>query len=99
VLKTTSPRGAMAALHEAIIEALASLGAHADSTAALRDALDRGDWWAPRRTAVLRKAAAAALKRIGSPETLAALEDAMRSSTRGVRTAARLALGREGAAR
>jgi len=99
VLKTTSPRGAMAALHEAIIEALASLGAHADSTAALRDALDRGDWWAPRRTAVLRKAAAAALKRIGSPETLEALEDAMRSSTRGVRAAARLALGREGAAR
>ena len=99
VLKTTSPRGAMAALHEAIIDALAGLGAHADSTAALRGALDRGDWWAPRRTAALRKAAAAALKRIGSPETLEALEDAMRSSTRGVRAAARLALGREGAAR
>jgi len=31
--------------------------------------------------------------------TLEALEDAMRSSTRGVRAAARLALGREGAAR
>jgi HEAT repeat protein len=99
VLKTTSPRGTLAILHEAIIEALAGLGAHADSTAALRGALDRGDWWAPRRTAVLRKAAAAALKRIGSPETLEALEDATRSGTRGVRAAARLALGREGAVR
>jgi hypothetical protein len=99
VLKTTSPRGVMAALHEAIIDALAALGTHADSTAALRAALDRGDWWAPRRTAALRKAAATALKRIGSPETLGALEDALRSTTRGVRAAARLALGREGAAR
>jgi HEAT repeat protein len=99
VLKNTSPRGALAALHESIIDALAGLGAHADSTAALRGALDRGDWWAPRRTAALRKAAATALKRIGSPETLEALEDAQRSSSRGVRAAARLALGREGAPR
>jgi hypothetical protein len=99
VLKTTSPRGAMAALHEAIIDALAALGAHADSTAALRGALDRGDWWAPRRTAALREAAAKALKRIGSPETLEALEDALRGGSRGVRAAARLALGREGGAR
>jgi hypothetical protein len=99
VLRTTAPRGAMAPLHEAIIDALATLGAHAESTEALRGALDRGDWWAPRRTAVLRNAAAAALKRIGSTETLGALEDALRSGTRGVRAAARLALGREGTAR
>ena len=99
VLKSTMPRGGMAALHEAIIEALAGLGAHPDSTVALRGALARGDWWAPRRTAVLRQSAAAALKRIGSPETLEALEDAMRSATRGVRAAARQALGRDGAVR
>ena len=99
VLKNTAPRGAMAPLHEAIIDALAALGAHADSTAALRSALDRGDWWAPRRTAVLRNAAAAALKRIGSTETLEALEQAQRSGSRGVRAAARLALGRDGLAR
>jgi hypothetical protein len=99
VLKTTAPRGAMAPLHEAIIDALATLGAHAESTEALRGALDRGDWWAPRRTAVLRNAAAAALKRIGSTETLGALEDALRSGSRGVRAAARLALGREGTVR
>jgi HEAT repeat protein len=99
VLKTTSPRGAVVALHEAIIDALSGLGAHEASTAALRDALDRGDWWAPRRTAALRRAAAAALKRIGSPETLAVLDDALRSRSRGVRAAARLALGRDGGLR
>jgi len=99
VLKRTSPRGAVAALHEAIIDALAGLGDHADSTSALRGALDRGDWWAPRRTAVLRRAAAAALKRIGSPDALEALEHALRSNIRGVRAAARVALGREGAVR
>jgi HEAT repeat protein len=48
---------------------------------------------------VLRKAAAAALKRIGSPDAMDALEDALRSSTRGVRAAARAALGREGLVR
>jgi HEAT repeat protein len=99
VLTTTAPRGALVPLHEAIIDALAALGTHADSTAALRSALDRGDWWAPRRTAELRNAAAGALKRIGSPETLEALEDALRSSRRGVRAAARLALGPERAER
>jgi len=96
VLTTTAPRGALVGLHEAIIDALAGLGAHTDSTPALRAALERGEWWAPRRTALLRKAAAAALKRIGSPETLAALEEATRATSRGVRNAARLALGSEG---
>ena len=99
VLTRTAPRGAMVPLHAAIIDALAALGAHDDSTLALRGALERGDWWAPRRTAVLRNAAAAALKRIGSPEALEALDDALRSSRRGVRAAARQALGREGAVR
>jgi len=96
VLVATAPRGALVGLHEAIIDALAGLGAHTDSTRALRAALERGEWWAPRRTALLRKAAAAALKRIGSPETLAALEEATRAASRGVRNAARLALGGEG---
>ena len=96
VLGRTSPRGAMAPLHLAIIDALSALGAHSDSTAALRSALERGDWWAPRRTAVLRHAAAAALRRIGSPETLEALDHGLRSHSRGVRSAARHALSREG---
>jgi HEAT repeat protein len=94
VLRTTAPRGALASLHQAVIDALAGLGAHTESTAALREALERGDWWAPVRTATLRKAAAGALRRIGSAESLAALEDAAQRGSRGVRTAARLALER-----
>ncbi len=83
---TTSPvTGATAAQHEAIIEALASLRAHPDSTAALRTALHRGARWAPLRTARLRQAAAKGLRRLGSPEARAVLEDAAQTGERGVR--------------
>lgn len=86
---TTSPvTGATAAQHEAIIEALASLRAHPDSTVALQTALYRGVWWAPRRTARLRQAAARGLRRLGSPDAKDVLEDAARSGDRGVRKAA-----------
>jgi hypothetical protein len=88
VLEHTAPRGALARVHVDIIEALGGLGPHRDSTRTLRDALFRGQWWAPRRTATLRRAAAAALKRIGSAETLAVLEEAASRGGRGVRQAA-----------
>jgi hypothetical protein len=85
VLTTTEPSGSVAALHESIIEALASLRAHPESTSALRRALDRGAWWAPRRTARLRHAAAKGLRRLGSDDARAALEDAARAGSRRVR--------------
>jgi HEAT repeat protein len=89
VLDHTSPRRKLVPVHAQIIEALGSLGAHPDSTSTLRAVLYRGQWWAPLRTAALRQAAAAALKRLGSPETLAVLRDAAASGTRGVRNAAK----------
>jgi hypothetical protein len=55
----------------------------------LKSALYRGEWWAPRRTAAIRGAAAQALARIAVPDAVAALEEAASSGTRGVRTAAR----------
>jgi len=76
-------------VHAQIIEALGSLSAHPDSTGALRLVLHRGEWWAPFRTAALRRAAAAALKRLGSPEALAILQDAAANGSRGVRNAAK----------
>jgi hypothetical protein len=88
VLTTTEPKGAVVALHEAIIEALAGLRASPDSTAALRTALYRGDWWAPVRTARLRQAAAKGLRRLGSEEAKAALEVAVRTGSRGIRKVA-----------
>ena len=93
VLDRTRPRRRLAAVHLEILEALGGLGHHPEATRALRTALYRGDWWAPRRTAALRGAAAAALRRIGSPETRAVLEDAAARGGRAVRRAIRASAG------
>jgi hypothetical protein len=96
VLTTTEPTGTAAAQHEAIIEALASLRAHPDSTAALRTALHRGTWWAPVRTSRLRQAAAKGLRRLGSDDARAVLEEAARAGSRGVRKVATFELASMG---
>ena len=76
------------------LRAIESLGALRDpaGTAPLRVALYKGEWWAPRRTSALRAAAAAALVRIGTPEALAVLDEAVVRGSRGVRSAARAQL-------
>ena len=89
VLSHSVARGRLIDVHTQIIEALGSLGPHAESTQALRTVLYRGDWWAPIRTATMRRAAALALRRVGSPEARAVLEEARRQGSRGVRNAAR----------
>jgi hypothetical protein len=89
VLNHSAPRGSLVAVHTQIIEALAGLRDDPESRKTLQMILYRGQWWAPFRTAALRRAAAAALRRIGSAATLAILEEAARSGNRGVRNAAR----------
>lgn len=89
VLNESVPRGPLVDVHAQVMDALGALGEHAESTAALRAALHRGEWWAPLRTAALRRAAATALRRIGTPATLAVLEDAARTGSRSVRKVAR----------
>ena len=89
LLARSKPRGLLIELQTQIMDALGGLGGHPDSVQALRAALYRGEWWAPTRTAVLRRAAAAALRRIGTPDALAVLEEAAQKGTRGVRSAAR----------
>ena len=89
VLNQTEPRGRLTKVHAEIIDALGSLSMHAESIRTLRRALYRGDWWAPFRTAGLRRSAAAALTRIGTTEAMAVLEEAARKGSRGVRSAAR----------
>ena len=59
----------------AAVDGLAATGGP-EAVDALREALQRGEWWAPRRTAALRKAVATALRRIGSPDAVRALEAA-----------------------
>jgi PBS lyase HEAT-like repeat. len=76
------------------VRAIESLGALRDpaGVAPLRDALYKGEWWAPRRTAGLRTTAAAALARIGTADALAVLDQAVAEGSRGVRSAARAQL-------
>ena len=84
-------RGALAPVY---LRAIESLGALRDpgGIAPLRAALYKGEWWAPRRTRVLRSAAASALARIGTSEALGVLDEAVARGSRGVRSAARAQL-------
>jgi len=88
-LHHTQPRGKLARLHADVVEALGGLSAHEESARALRHVLYAGDWWAPLRTAAMRKAAASALRRLGSDEAMAVLQDALEKGSRRVRAAAR----------
>jgi hypothetical protein len=81
-------RGALGWVYARAIESLGALR-DPESVPALKEALYRGEWWAPRRTAALRSAAAAALARIGTATAVEALEDAIHHAPRRVRAAAR----------
>jgi len=83
-------------LRPVYLRAIESLGALRDPEAidALKAALYRGEWWAPRRTALLRQAAATALERIGTPAAIEVLQDAASSGSRAIRTTVRPMLAR-----
>ncbi|OFW19535.1 MAG: hypothetical protein A3H97_24830 [Acidobacteria bacterium RIFCSPLOWO2_02_FULL_65_29] len=88
ILGHVDHKGALAPIYLGAIEALGSLRG-AKGIAPLREALYRGEWWAPRRTSALRGAAAAALARIGTAEAIDVLEEAVSSGPRRVRSAVR----------
>ena len=75
----------------AAVEALSTF-TEPDAVDALKSALYRGEWWAPLRTRRMRAAAAAALRRIGTPPALDVLRTAAASGSRGTRSAARAEL-------
>ena len=81
------PRRQLPNVYMAAVEALGTFGG-AESVDALKAALHHGEFWAPMRTRRIR-AAAAALRRIGSPSALDALRSASSGGPRGVRSAAR----------
>ena len=91
ILNHLDHRGPLGSIYVRAIEALGTLK-DPEGVPALKTALYRGEWWAPRRTATLRAAAAQALARISAPEAVAALEEAAASGSRGIRTAARAQL-------
>jgi len=78
-------------LRSVYLRAIESLGAlKADHTIELlKEALYSGEWWAPFRTAELRRAAATALRHIGTPDALRVLQDAAEHGPRGVRAIAK----------
>jgi hypothetical protein len=77
----------------AAVEGLGAIGGD-DAVRTLRDALGRGDWWAPFRSAACRRHVAAALGRMATPAALQALHATAASGPRGARAAARGELAR-----
>ena len=90
ILRNVDHRGELNSIYLGSIDALGALKDPA-AIPAIKDALYRGEWWAPRRTATLRRAAASALARIATPEAREVLDEAVREGSRGVRAAARSA--------
>jgi HEAT repeats/PBS lyase HEAT-like repeat len=88
ILRRVDHTGAHRAIYLRSIEVLGALKDPV-GISPLKEALYRGEWWAPRRTSTLRGAAAASLARIGTPDALDVLEEAMASGPRGVRSAVR----------
>lgn len=88
ILTHTPHRGATETVYVSAIEALGRSGADPRGIDALRIVLHRGEWWAPRRTARMRAAAARALHHTASSAGDAVLEAARANGSRGVRQAA-----------
>ncbi len=93
VLRESPYRGAQEEAFRMNLEALGSLrSADADALEVMKQVLYRGEWWAPRRTARLRRAAATALRATGTAAAADVLAEAEANGPRGVRRAAREAL-------
>jgi hypothetical protein len=88
ILRHVDHRGALGTIYLRAVESLGVLK-DPESVEPLKEALYRGEWWAPRRTAALRAAAATALARVGTPQARAALDAAAVNGPRGVRLAVR----------
>ena len=94
-----SPRGARGRLSSRRSSPRASRRRRRLGRRAQEACCERGEWWAPLRTARLRTAAAAALRACGSAAAQQALEEAVAEGPRGVRRAAKAALSCAGDAR
>jgi HEAT repeat protein len=88
IVRHVSHRGPLGEVYLRAIESLGSLR-DPEAVTPLKEALYRGEWWAPRRSGILRAAAAQALARIGTAEAQAVLMEAAANGPRGVRTAVR----------
>jgi hypothetical protein len=87
MVRTHEYRRTMRRAYLTAVEGLGAVGGP-EAVQALADALHHGEWYAPFRTAALRRAAAGALRRAGSPDALSVLRKAAERGSRGVRAAA-----------
>ena len=91
IVRKIDRKGPLRGLYLRAVESLGAL--KADQTVdLLKEALYSGEWWAPFRTAELRRTVAAAVRPIGTVNAQRVLQDAAAHGPRGVRAAAKAAL-------
>ena len=88
IVRKIDRKGPLRSVYLRAVESLGALKAE-QTVDLLKEALYSGEWWAPLRTAELRRVVASALQHIGTPEAQRVLQDAAHSGPRGVRAAAR----------
>jgi hypothetical protein len=93
MVRTHEYRRTMRRAYLTAVEGLGAVGG-LEAVEALAEALHHGEWYAPFRTAEFRRAAAGALRRVGSADAFDVLRQAAERGPRGVRTAAREQLAR-----
>jgi hypothetical protein len=86
IVRKIDRRGPLRSVYLQAVESLGALKAE-QTIDLLREALYSGEWWAPIRTAELRRAVAAALRQIGTADANRVLDEAASSGPRGVRSA------------
>jgi HEAT repeat protein len=88
IVRKIDRKGPLRAVYLRAVESLGALRAD-HAVELLKEALYPGEWWAPFRTAQVRRTVATALRQIGTPEASQVLEDAAERGPRGVRAAVR----------
>ncbi len=91
IVRKIDRKGPLRSVYLRAVESLGALKAE-QAVDLLKEALYSGEWWAPFRTAELRRTVATALRQIGTPNAQYVLEEAASSGPAGVRSAVKAAL-------
>lgn len=92
ILNHTGYTGRLEGVYIAAIASLGRVAVDERSVSALKEILERGEWYAPNRTARIRIAAARALRAMGSASAERVLNEAAANGSGGVKRAAKAAL-------
>ena len=90
IVRKIDRKGPLRSVYLRAVESLGALKAE-QSVDLLKEALYSGEWWAPFRTAELRRTVATALHHIGAPHAQHALDYATGSGPAGARSAVKAA--------